>query len=399
MKDPAITAPADDIFSFFIESTRPNFISYDLVRMKIGILTVPFNNNYGGFLQAYALKSVLLDLGHEVIFISRRRKIINIPFFKYLIGFPYYRFMEYKQEKLHIFLSTYTDEFKKKYLGPITEDYFSTAQLKKCLKYSFDAVVVGSDQVWRYRYAKDSIDDFFCNFLRGTKVKRLSYAASFGTDEQEYPIDKLQICSDLIKEFSLVSVREYGGKDILVRYFGLKDRQVDVVLDPTLLLSVDIYKKLFINVEVPKTKYVFTYILDKDADKQKLIDLVCRKKDLIEMSISAQTGDIKHMQPIEPVELWLSRIYYADYVITDSFHGTVFSILFNKPFIVYGNIERGKARFDTLLKSFGLEDRYVVSYMDFFEKHKESYSFNWDAINQQIKIKKEDSINCLVQNL
>ena len=87
--------------------------------MKIGILTVPFNNNYGGFLQAFALKKVLTDIGHEVIFISRRRNKVDIPLIKYIIGYPYYRFWEYRQAKRQAYLSKYTDEFKKKYFTKV----------------------------------------------------------------------------------------------------------------------------------------------------------------------------------------------------------------------------------------------------------------------------------------
>lgn len=359
--------------------------------MRIGILTVPFNNNYGGFLQAFALKKVLTDMGHEVIFISRRRNKRRIPLLKRILACPYYWLQEYRRAKHQTYLNQNTDKFKSKYLTPITEDYYTPKQLKNCLKYNLDAVVVGSDQVWRYRYAKDSIDDFYCNFLKGTNVKRLAYAASFGTDEQEYPADKLKVCSELIKDFSLITVREQGGKELLVKYFGVKEDKVQVILDPTLLLSVDDYKELFKHIEPPKEKYVFTYILDKNEDKQKLIDKVCKEKGLVEFSMSAQTGDTKNMKPIEPVELWLSRVYHADYVVTDSFHGTVFSILFNKPFVVYGNKQRGASRFESLLGMFGLNQQYVSSSNECISET----LFDWVSINSIISKRRVESKNVL----
>lgn len=363
--------------------------------MKIGILTVPFNNNYGGFLQAFALKKVLTDMGHEVIFISRRRNKRRIPLLKRILVYPYYWLQERRREKLQKYLNQNTDKFKAKYLTPITEDYYTLKQLKECLKYNFDAVVVGSDQVWRYRYAKNSIDDFYCNFLEGTNVKRLAYAASFGTDEQEYPADKLNVCSDLIKEFSLITVREQGGKELLAKYFGVDEDMVQVVLDPTLLLSVDDYMELFRNIEPPKERYVFTYILDKDEDKQKLIDKICEEKGLIEISVSAQTGDTKNMKPIEPVELWLSRIYHADYVITDSFHGMVFSILFNKPFVVYGNQQRGVTRFESLLGLFNLSSHYVEFNVDYTNDSR----IDWEKVNDLIMTKRKKSYDILQRAL
>ena len=122
--------------------------------MKIGILTVPFNNNYGGFLQAFALKKVLQDMGLEVVFINRRRNkntnyrvIIKKALIK--LGVCKDRIKE---------LSKYTEQFKREYLYPMTEEYYTSEELKKCLNYNFDAVIVGSDQVWRYKSAGDSID-------------------------------------------------------------------------------------------------------------------------------------------------------------------------------------------------------------------------------------------------
>lgn len=345
--------------------------------MRIGILTVPFNNNYGGFLQAFALKKVLIDMGHEVIFINRRRNRIKIPLIKYLIFFPYFLIKEKRKKKLDNYLSQNTNIFKQKYLAPITKEYFTKSQLKECLNYNFDAIVVGSDQVWRYKYAKDSVDDFFCNFLDKKRILHIAYAASFGTDEQEYPSDKLEICSKLLKKFSMISVREHDGKKLLINYFGVNEDQVNVVLDPTMLLSVDTYKDLFKDIETPKEKYVFTYILDKNQAKQSYIDNFCKEKKLSEYSISAQTGNINELKPIEPVELWLSRIYHAEYVITDSFHGTVFAILFNKPFFVFGNKTRGTSRFNSLLNTFNLAKHYSESFSSI---NIDSY-FDWGQVN------------------
>ena len=363
--------------------------------MKIGILTVPFNNNYGGFLQAYALKKILVDMGHEIIFINRRRNKRKISLLKWIIGFPYYWLKKKIENKRQAYLSQYTNLFKAKYLSPITEDYYTSRQLHKCLKYKFDAVVVGSDQVWRYRYAKDSIDDYYCNFLEGTDIKRIAFAASFGTDEQEYPECKLKVCSKLIKKFSLITVRELGGKNLLTNYFGLIDSQVQVVLDPTLLLNIDDYKVLFKDDEPPKENYIFTYILDTNEDIQKLIDNVCKEKGLKKISMCAQTGDIKNMNPIENVELWLNRIYHSDFVITDSYHGTVFSILFNKPFVIYGNKQRGVSRFDTLLNMFNLSARIVNSSVDY----KVDEQIEWDKINSKLSQYRDVSKSLLYNSL
>lgn len=366
--------------------------------MKIGILTLPFNNNYGGFLQAYALKKVLVSMGHEVVFISRRRNRPKRSLIKRVLGYPYFLLSEYRLQKQLQYLSKNTDVFKKKYLSPITENYYTSEDIKKCLDYHFDAIVVGSDQVWRYKSAKDSIDDFFCNFLQNTGIRHISYAASFGTDKQEYPLSRIESCSKLLNSFSAISVREEAGKTILTKYFGVQESMVEVVLDPTMLLSAVSYKTLIDSAERSKEPYLFSYILDKNASKRQLIDYVRKAKNIAELSMDAQTGDIQKLKTLEPVELWLNRIFFSDFVVTDSFHGAVFSILFNKPFIVYGNTERGKARFDTLLRTFGLESRYVDDFNQSVAEIVDT-DIDWNRVNNILENKANKSMNYLKLNL
>lgn len=322
--------------------------------MRIGILTVPFNNNYGGFLQAFALKYILTELGHQVIFINRQRNKSKgcVSILKRLFGLTYL----YKTRQSRI--SKYTNQFVNNNLYPITESYYNSQDIASCLKYNLDCIVVGSDQVWRYEYAKESIEDFFLKFTHGISIKRISYAASFGTDKPEYPRHVIENCEKYIKEFDSISVRESSGATLLNDYFHIKN--VYKVLDPTLLIAPNVYLSL-INNKYSHTKesYIFTYILDENEnDIVKIQDFAhLNKKDIID--IKAQTTDIKKIKVIEPVEKWLSLIYHADYVLTDSFHGTVFSILFHKPFIVFANEDRGKDRFTDLLTRMGLQERLI----------------------------------------
>lgn len=141
--------------------------------MKIGLLTVPFNNNFGGFLQAYALKLILTSYGHEVIIINRRRNR-NLTW-KGLLKLLLTSLGIIKSQDKR--LSVNTSKFISQYLTPGTPYYYSSKDIKHCLKYEFDYCIVGSDQVWRYKFAQDSIDDFFFSFLKDTKVCRMSYGA------------------------------------------------------------------------------------------------------------------------------------------------------------------------------------------------------------------------------
>lgn len=360
--------------------------------MKIGILTVPFNNNYGGFLQAFALKKVLQDMGLEVVFINRRRNkntnyrvIIKKALIK--LGVCKDRIKE---------LSKYTEQFKREYLYPMTEEYYTSEELKKCLNYNFDAVIVGSDQVWRYKSAGDSIDDFFCNFLEGTNIPHFSYAASMGTDELEYPQNKMEICSQLLKGFKAISVREQSAKDILNTYFDAED--VQVVIDPTLLLDKQDYIDLFKNkYDKPQKPYVFTYVLDEKEELREAIDGFASKCGLDIVNLRAQTGNLKEIKVIEPVEKWLSALYYSDYVVTDSFHGVVFSIIFNKPFVVYGNMRTGISRLDYLLGQLGIRERLMSSCNELSSLLETS--IDWETLNNRIDGKRESSFSFLKEAL
>lgn len=356
--------------------------------MKIGILTVPFNNNYGGFLQAFALKRVLESMGHKVMIINRRRNRTRT--LRSILGdlLRCLHILEDKQKKL----SKYTDQFQKKYLFPYTKKYYSSQELRDCVKYQFDAVIVGSDQVWRYRYFTDWVDDFFCNFLEGTNIPHFSYAASMGTDEMEYSQNKIEICSKLLKGFRAVSVREESSVKLLRDYFGVENAQV--VLDPTLLLDKQIYVDLFKDKYTKSERpYIFTYILDDSEEIKQSIEDFSHKMKMPVVNIKAQTGDISEIDVIEPVEKWLSSIYYADYVITDSFHGTVFSLIFNKQFVVYGNIQRGMSRMQDLLNRVELTDRLLTS-NDAAGK-KVMQPINWDSVNNRMILYKDSSMTFL----
>ena len=360
--------------------------------MKIGLLTVPFNNNYGGFLQAFALKRVLTEMGNEVVIINRRRnknENYKVKIKRFLV-------------KIHVCkdrikeISKYTEQFKRDHLYPLTEEYYTSQDLKKCLDYKFDAVIVGSDQVWRYKSAGDSIDDFFCNFLEGTSIPHFSYAASMGTAEMEYPPHKIEICSNLLKGFKAISVREQSTVDILKSFFDVKDAQV--VLDPTMLLDkqafVDLFKSKY---EKPQKPYVFTYVLDENDELRKDIEDFADKRRLDVVNMRAQTGNIREIKIIEPVEKWLSALFYADYVITDSFHGMVFSLIFNKQFVVYGNMRTGLSRIEHLLGLLGIEERLASTQENLCDRI--DTPIDWDALNHRIEEKRVASLSFLREAL
>ena len=335
--------------------------------MKIGILTLPLHTNYGGILQAYALQTVLERMGHEVCLIEKKRKPFQLPLWKAplvygkriirnVTGHPFPIFYEQKINREKPIVQQHTDRFIHKYIKRRFVDDFS--EIKET---DFDVIVVGSDQVWRPKYFKDSIEHAYLDFTKDWNIKRIAYAASFGTDEWEYTPEQTRRCGELLKHFNGISVREDSGVDLCRTHFGVEAQQV---LDPTMLLTKEDYIQLFENTDTPKSKgTLLNYILDETPEKLTLIDQIAKEKDLIPFRVNSKVENKKAplQERIQPsVEQWLRGFYDAEFVVTDSFHACVFSILFNKPFIAIGNEDRGTSRFTSLLSMFGLKDRLIT---------------------------------------
>lgn len=365
--------------------------------MKIGILTLPFNNNYGGYLQAYALMKILKDLGHDPTMIMRRHNkrsvssSYRIKFFikgllKTILKCRHYTLL-YNPEVSFYESGVNMIPFLNKYISPQTTYMYSTNELKDYCKERFDAYVVGSDQVWRAIYGPH-IEDYFLGFTAGWKVKRYSYAASFGTDTPEYTKEQIAHCSNLIQSFDAVSLREDSGVDV-IKNFGWHTNELKTVLDPTLLLKADDYNKLIRNVPVRKD-YIFSYVLDETKVSDEIINTIVSTLRLPITSI----GNIQKMkEPLPSVESWLAHFRDADYIITDSFHGTLFSIIYNKAFLVLENEGRGSSRFTNLLRQFGLEKRIVNNNED--AKLVISSEINWKEVNEILNRHKRQSFEFL----
>lgn len=340
--------------------------------MKICILTQPLHTNYGGLLQAYALQTVLKRMGHDVLTENRndaKRKlsiidrIKRIRILRIITGKSKYPSPTFDELQI---LTRNTGRFVKQYICTTSVADNNPVSLSE--KYHFDAYVVGSDQVWRPFYSP-YLQHYFLDFIEGQDVKRIAYSASFGTDVWELTPRQTTECAALLKQFDAVSVREDSAVGLCKKYFG-----VDAIhlLDPTMLLEKDDYISLAeVENEPHHDGTVMTYFLDRNAMKDVIATEVCRKIGGKHFSVSpkSQYSDVgsKGMDDciFPSVTSWIKGFMDAEYVVTDSFHGTVFSIIFNKPFITIANRERGVSRFTSLLKMFGLEGRLIYSLDDF----------------------------------
>lgn len=371
--------------------------------MKIGILTLPLHTNYGGILQAYALQNVLENMGHEAIIISGKVNKIKIPYFKlpyilfkrFVLRYVFRRdielFFEKRINSEQPIVCKNTYQFIDKYLT-ISNIPFNKLQVN-----NFDALIVGSDQIWRPNYCENIYDSFF-EFALKWNVKRISYAPSFGKDSWDYTAKQTQKCADLIHLFDAISVRESGGVRLCKENFNIDSQ---VVLDPTMLLFASDYVDSLDILNTPKRNgNLMVYVLDNSKTKSDILEVINDKLNLKIFKTGSNVEDYlatldQRIQP--PLEEWLRGFYDADFVVTDSFHACVFSILFKKPFVVCSNQLRGNERFVSLLSQLDLEDRIVNSIED-LDKIK-LIEIDWISVNDKLEILKKKSMRFLHEAL
>ena len=340
--------------------------------MKIGILTQPLHTNYGGLLQCWALQRVLREMGHEAWVVQRQTDWHSFLWWadnaaknvvRLLFGRPVMRVPRRKEENQ---IGQHTRRFVEGQIVPRTSPIYSTQGLRAdYARQRYDAYVVGSDQVWRPIYSPCQ-PDFFLGFLPGdARVRRVAYAASFGTDKWEFSPKLAARCRALAGKFDAVSVRESGGVGLCRAHLGVA---AEHVLDPTLLHGREVYERLVGEAGDPRNAGdFFCYVLDRSAETEALKRSVAAELGLTAFEVmprvpgAAPAGTPMADRVFPPVTAWLRAFMDAEYVLTDSFHGSVFSIMFHRPFVALGNAGRGQARFHSLLGLFGLEDRLVTT--------------------------------------
>lgn len=303
------------------------------MRKKAGILTFHEADNYGATLQAYALmKKVSEYIETEIInyhceyILNQVKMIDNLPFPKRSIA------VIFKAKKHAAFSS-----FNKRYLM-LSKDYtrYNIEQAND----NFDVIFVGSDQVWNTECTNSDMT-FFLDFLKDTsKIK--SYAVSFGSGL--YPVEYER----LIKRFNTVSLREVKYKEKLD---GLCEN-VRIDVDPTLLLMNEEWER-FLHGSLCRNKYIFVYLVGEQVELLKRASEYAKRNECKLITNKKSVEFFFHCSPID----FINWIYYADCIFTNSFHGTVFSLLFHKKFTVECTIKGGfNNRASGLLERLGLSE-------------------------------------------
>lgn len=369
--------------------------------MKFAILTHPLLGNYGGMLQAYALQLAVSRHEHSPFvlnYITKKRDMTKpINYARALkhslfscmwrLGIP----LSYKQPPPNLF-SSIARGFAKKHISSLDFD-----SVKNWDEYR---LLIGSDQVWRCIYARDlvNVPFFFGNFVSSeTRAESFVYAASFGTDKWEGTPEETEACAKLLNQYKAISVREASGINLCKELFHTEAVQMP---DPTLLLFNNDYEHIIASEETyrPSPKYVAAYVLDYSEPIDDTLQFLSEKTHLSIHHIMPQATAAKYSGRI-PCSLaqWLRSIRDCEYLITDSFHGCVFAIIFNKPFVCLGNKSRGSTRFDALFETFRLKNRVCTSLNDVRETLLRA--IDWDSVNSIRDTERARGLQFLSENL
>ena len=371
--------------------------------MKIGILTLPLVDNYGGILQAVALYRLLHNKGYDVILINKEYynndSILKKVLKKIFLMIPFYDFRNLKSNKKIYLEKEVRKKFHKSFLQKeifnISKKLHTKNELENFVnKEKINAVIVGSDQVWRKQYINDIYyKSYFLDFITNKEIRKIAYAASFGKNHWE-GINDIEEISNYLKNFDAISTRELSGKSICKNTFGINN--VEHTIDPTILIGKEFYLDLISTYDtstIPRDS-LLTYVLDEAVEKKEIIEYIQR---------NVSSRNIHHLKgfnnkdTIYSIPEWLASFIFAETVITDSFHGMVFSIMFEKDFIVIGNKDRGLDRFLSLLNLLKLEDRLIFNLEGLVDK--ELKEINYELVNKILDENRKISLDFLWSSL
>lgn len=378
--------------------------------MKVGILTLVPYDNYGGILQGYALKTMLERMGHDVTVMNT--KLYNyVPpktRFKQEVKWLIKRFILHRKD-----ISAYSPyqldkwkDYRVSALKPFIDKQVHLTRtfsngVKDIANFAeqeqYDAFVVGSDQTWRPELSPD-LYHLFCDFVpANSPVKRIAYAASFGVDKMPLNQEQLAYCKPLLQRFKAVTLREASGIELCNKYFGVDAK---LVLDPTLLLDKSDYMQLIseykpTHPDIRLLQYVFFW----NHEERSIIDKVSSLLNSQPTNLFPEKflGEINNeselpLAKFQPLEEWLYAYSKSEFVVTDSFHGTVFCIIFNVPFLVVS--PEAVTRFKSLLGLFGLEDRLIMKAAEVTPELL-NRPIDWEFVNQRRRLFKTQSIKFL----
>lgn len=366
---------------------------------RIGVLTFHMAHNYGAMLQAYALPTAVQKLGFACEVIDYRFPYIdswsrierwNDLIEKYGLFWGGMRFVNrmlhgyYSKHNMHIKF----DAFERNMIPHSEKIYRSKVELNHM---PYDAILFGSDQIWNAALTNGIAEEYIGGFECFAGTRKIAYAASCGTSD--FQEESRAVYDDYLKDFYAIGVREEKfQKTLFSRGYDAK-----CVLDPTLLLTADDWKKIIPEKkEVHLNNYLLLYAFDEDETIYDLTREYAKKHGLEIVVVaykekSAMRG-MKVRTNCGPLE-FLSLFFFAKHIVTTSFHGTVFSILFHKDFHCIPHPQYHE-RTDSLLEMFGLENHNVNELAAFHD-----IETDWETVDEMLKNKRTLSISFLESTL
>lgn len=324
--------------------------------MKIGIITWHQYSNFGSALQAYALSKACSEISDNVKIIDyqKNKKMGNIATsLRCIIGkildympYDFFQNRRYSYLRFHRCFFNLTERVRKEELKKISRQ--------------FDVVICGSDQIW----APNVLDtSYMLDFVDDERIKKVSYAASIGLPR--IPDELLTTYKTYLSKFDAISIREEAGQKLLEENF---DIQSEVVLDPTLLLDKKEYELIESQLRNFHKKYLFCYFLNKNHEYRDTVENYAKENNLKLVGVSARKEDgewIELLKYIGPREfLWI--VHNATVVFTDSYHGMIFSLIYNKNFFAFERFKEDdpinqNSRIYQLDKWFEIENRFLIN--------------------------------------
>lgn len=348
--------------------------------MKIALLTIWHEYNYGAELQSYATIRALKELGHEVEMIDirlsdqvRKKGLSKVTALVSELFPVSIKFRNFWNKNI-----------------PTTRRYRSINELRKRPPKA-DIYLVGSDQVWNPDITKKFCMLYFFDF-GSPSTKRVSYASSFGVEKWE-DVRLTKEVKDLLKRFNYVTCREYSGVRILSDTFGICGRHV---VDPTLLFND--YKELI--GQTIERKTLAYYPLSKDYQLENLSKRLCEELQLKPVNINQKKNIFKKLTWDKPsIESWVRNIAESQFVITRSFHGLAFCLIYKRQFAMLATRNNRGIRVTELLASLGLSDRYFYSVAELEKMQPWLHIVDYDKVEKKLNTMRTDSWTILKEML
>lgn len=361
--------------------------------MKIGLLTFHAAHNYGAVLQAYATQEKIKEMGFSIEMIdynpsylikqklfpfsAKASVLVNLKLFvEGLITFPW---KLKRQNNFQNFISQQLNLSNKKYQNqPFTENT------------DYDLFVMGSDQIWNCKLTKGFDAVYLGNFKIKPTAKKITYAASMS----HYGLTNNQVeeFSNLLTNFDDISVREEELQQYLLNNYN---KETTVVLDPTFLLDAQKWSSMAVKPKTTK-KYVLVYSIDLREDALRMANAIAKEinAEVIELSMGVDKNVLKNKYQTASPEEYVGLFEHAEFVITSSFHGTAFSVIFNKPFFSIAHGSDKDSRQKTILNNLGVIDRFIPK-----DANPGFKTLDYTIPNQKLNALRETSLEFLNNNL